>query len=514
MSLLSQPDLKELELHRPGRDASTHSQSRAASRRKLISRYFVPWGIVLGFAGMMAWASREHFMARARVSVVPVVISRSDVQQAGTPLFQTPGWIEPRPTPVNVAALAEGVIEELLVVEGQSVEIGTPIARLIDADAKLTLRDAEAALLLREAELQSAEIELRAARLLVEQPVHLDSALAEARALLVQAETELAKIPFALRSAKARLEFAKSILSNRKGARDAISGKLIQQAVNEVAAAEEECRELEQREPRMAQQVQAFQEKCNALAKQRELLIAETRQLDDANAKLAVGKARCVQAGLAVEKAKLQLDRTTIRSPMQGRILELVARPGTRVAAFESSQSSSVVATLYDPKQLQVRADVRLEDVPLVQRGQPIEIETASSRGKIQGEVLTMTSSANVQKNTLEVKIAILDPPTTIRPEMFVTATFFSSPDAATEQSMSQERIRLLVPQNLIEKDKGEAAIWIVDPENALRRRSVHVGSVGPDEMIEVVEGIFPTDKIVSSDRTDLRDGQLAEIAN
>ena len=34
------------------------------------------------------------------------------------------GWIEPRPTPVGVAALALGVIQELLVVEGQGTVSG------------------------------------------------------------------------------------------------------------------------------------------------------------------------------------------------------------------------------------------------------------------------------------------------------------------------------------------------------------------------------------------------------
>ena len=47
------------------------------------------------------------------------------------------------------------------------------------------------------------------------------------------------------------------------------------------------------------------------------------------------------------------------------------------------------VENLYDPQMLQVRADVRLEDVPRVQSGQSVRIETASARGPIDGEVLS-----------------------------------------------------------------------------------------------------------------------------
>ena len=32
------------------------------------------------------------------VKVVPVHVSRAEVQQAGTPLFKAAGWVEPRPT--------------------------------------------------------------------------------------------------------------------------------------------------------------------------------------------------------------------------------------------------------------------------------------------------------------------------------------------------------------------------------------------------------------------------------
>lgn len=511
--MTKQIDLSELAMRRPDRDASLPTdRSRIRSRRNWMSRTIVPGAILLGFVAMLAWAAREYLLPRKPVTVVPVVVTRAEVQQSGTILFQAPGWIEPRPTAVNVAALTEGTVEELLVVEGQSVEVGTPVARLIDVDAKLNRRESDVALSLREAELRSANAEQKAARLRVANPVHLDSALAEAEVMLAQAETELAKLPFTIESARARLTYAQTSLAGRKGAAAAVSDRLIHQAESEVAVTESECRELEQREPRLRQQVDSLQKKCLALGEQRKLLINETMQLEDANAKLSVAEARRDQAKLAVEKAQLQLERTVVRSPMQGRVMQLVARPGTRVMAAESSQSSSTVVTLYDPNLLQVRADVRLEDVPLVQPGQPIEIETASSREKIRGEVLTTTSSANIQKNTLEVKIAIHDPPTTIRPEMLVTATFIAPPQPDENESEQRELERLLVPKQLIDSSDNQKRIWIVDNAGRARRRTVRVGQTVAGELIEVIEGLLPTEKLVSKDRESLREGDRVEI--
>jgi hypothetical protein len=44
-----------------------------------------------------------------------------------------------------------------------------------------------------------------------------------------------------------------------------------------------------------------------------------------------------------------------------------------------AEHNSSTIVTLYDPTETEVRADVRLGDVPLVARGQPVQIETAWS---------------------------------------------------------------------------------------------------------------------------------------
>ena len=69
------------------------------------------------------------------MTVVPVLTTRAEIQQEGTVQFQAAGWIEPCPSLVNVAAMLEGVVATLLVVEGQDVQENEPIARLDDADA-------------------------------------------------------------------------------------------------------------------------------------------------------------------------------------------------------------------------------------------------------------------------------------------------------------------------------------------------------------------------------------------
>ena len=119
-------DLRDLAV-----DRGATSITALRGRRNVFSRYVLPGALLLGFLTLIAWASRDILLPPRLVTVVPVFSTTSEFQQQGTPLFQAAGWIEPRPTPLRVAALAPGVVETLLVVEDQAVKQGEPIAKLV-----------------------------------------------------------------------------------------------------------------------------------------------------------------------------------------------------------------------------------------------------------------------------------------------------------------------------------------------------------------------------------------------
>jgi len=143
------------------------------------TRVLLPFAILVAAAGLLGYAARSALWPSIDVWVVPVVAKpvvggaaapagghggpRSGAPGQGQILVQAPGWVEPSPYAINVPALTEGVVKEVLVLEGQSVMEGQPVARLIDEDAKLVLLRAEAELVERRAEGTKAEAELAAA---------------------------------------------------------------------------------------------------------------------------------------------------------------------------------------------------------------------------------------------------------------------------------------------------------------------------------------------------------------
>ena len=504
-------DLQQLALDR-GRPA------RSGPPRHWLTRYVLPLAIVLAFAGVWGWSAGSSLLPSKPVSVVPVVVTRAAVREAGTPLFQAAGWIEPRPGPTVVSALAEGVVEELLVVEGQMVTAGQPVARLIAIDAELALRQAEAELELKQAEVLGAEATLAAAEAQLREPVHLRAALAEAESASAKAKAELKNLPFERQSAQAALALAEQTRRGKSAAGDAVAARSLQRAESELQAARAAVEQLEARRPALEEQAQALVRRREALARQLELKTEENRAVKAAEAALAAAQARREQAEVTVEAAKLRLTRMVLRAPTAGRVLAVHARPGKRLMGLNpgSEHDSSTVVSLYDPGLLQVRADVRLEDIPQVRPGQAVRIETAAIPTPLSGKVLAVTSAADIQKNTLQVKVALLEPPEVVRPEMLAQLTFLAPeppPEASSEPE--QEPLRLLVPRNLVISDAEGSHVWIADQTaQAARKVPVTLGRAGTEELVEVVEGLTPLDKLIVEGRHGLEPGTRIRLVN
>ena len=125
------------------------------------------------------------------------------------------------------------------------------------------------------------------------------------------------------------------------------------------------------------------------------------------------------------------------------RAIETATDPG-------GTHYASTVVTLYDPKRMQVRADVRLENVPQVQPGQKVRIETAAVPKPLEGEVLFATALTNIGKNTLQVKVSITDPPGTLKPGMLSDLTFLRPPSVEKAGGESKQ-LRLFIPRALVD---------------------------------------------------------------
>ena len=503
-------DLRELAIDRGGTDGPS-----LRARRNVFTRYVLPLASIAGFLSLVVWASRDFMFPPKAVKVVPVFSTTAEIRQEGTPLFQAAGWIEPRPTPVRVAALAPGVVEKLLVVEDQPIKAGEPVAELVKDDARLTLDAASADLKLRNAELDETRSVLTAAETRLKQPVHLEAALGEADASLAKIQTQLKSLPFGIRGAVADQQAAQKDYEGKVAAKGVVAGVAIDIAKGKADSATARVEELRDREGSLKKEQTALTGRRDALKTQLKLLADELKERDGALAKVKAATARVEQARVVVAEAQLRLDRMTVVSPIDGRVFRLIAHPGARIGSGMTQMTGhdgSTVVTMYRPTMLQVRVDVRFEDIPKVSLHQPVEIDNPALASPLTGKVLFISSEADIQKNTLQVKVAIPDPPPVFKPEMLVDITFLAPkhPERTTEPS---QELKLYVLGQLIHQGEGGSFVWLADQsEGTAHKAAVQTGAVGSNGLVEITSGLTVSSRIISSGIEGLQDGDRITI--
>lgn len=506
-------DLRELAIERGG------GAARVRTRRHLLTRYVLPLLLVGGFLALVAWASRDLVFPPQQVTVAPVISSAAEFRRAGAPLFKAAGWIEPGPTAVRVAALAPGVVENLLVVEDQPIEAGQPVAEMVKDDAQLALDGAQADVSLRQAELSEATAAHTAALTRYKQPVHLEAALGEAEAMLATIDTKLKQLPFEIRRAQADREAMRKDYQGKASAEGVVAGVEIDIAKSKAESAAALVEELQDRQQSLEKEQAALVQRRDALKTRLELLADEIQAKDAAAAQVQAATARLEQARVALAEAQLRLDRMTVRAPIGGRVYRLIADPGARIGSGMTQMQGhdgSTIVTLYRPDMLQVRVDVRFEDLPMISLHQPVEIDNPALASPLTGNVLFISSEADIQKNTLEVKVEIPDPPPVFKPEMLVDVTFLSQETKDEGQGTSDESqearddvaTRIFVPQQLVQEGEGGSFVWLADRSaKVARKQPVHIGETIAGGLVEVTDGLTISSRLITSNIHELRDG-------
>ena len=494
--------MADVDLSQLAVDRSDAGSAGIQVRRHVLTRYLLPAILVFGFAGLILWAARDYLQPPVDVRVVPVLAADTQYQQEGMPLFNAAGWVEPRPTMVHVAALAPGVIERLLVVEDQYVSQGEPIAELIKDDAQLAYERAVANRKLCEADVSMARAELLAAATRREQPVHLDARVAEAAVAVSHTELKLTNYPFELERAESQLRLAESDYRRYLQSGDAVSQKEVDTAQTQVQTLRAMVKEWIDRKASLDQELEANRQFWQALKRERELLSREIQEHEEAQAKVQSMLARAEDARVAVAEAKLRLDRMTIRAPIDGRIYHLVGHPGTRVGMEDKRQEGIdgyTVVTMYQPDRLQIRVDVRFEDIPHVLFNQQVAIDNPALERPLRGTVLYISSEADIQKNTLQVKVGIDMPRDVLKPEMLVDVTFLS-PKPEPGQEASETSTRLFVPLSLILDGSEGSFVWVADRASgrAVQQR-VTTGALANGGMIAIESGLDVSSRLITT---------------
>ena len=493
------------------------SVPRPASRWK--TRVLLPFGVIGVALLLLGYASRDVLLPATPVHVVPVVV-RSGTETSGPAgsalTVQAPGWVEPDPYPIAVTALADGVVTEVLALEGQSVKKGDVVARMVADDARIALERAEATVLERDGELKQAVAARDAAVSEWENPVERVRAVAAGEAMLAESTAALERQASEIAAESARIEEMEDVVrrSEKTAAANASSESELVQAKSKLKAQQAVLASAKASEPILAAKVRQQTADLTAARENARLRIAERRAVADSAAAVTRAEAALKQATVAHEEAKLRLSRMEIRSPASGVVMSRHISPGSTMMQNTDNPASAHAIRLYDPSKLQVRVDIPLADAAKVSVGQHAKVTVGVLPDRaFDGEVTRIVPEADLQRNTLQVKVRIDDPAPELRPEMLARVRFEAMASATTRGSgMSQQ---VFIPESMLKlQPDGRGQVWIVDAGRGIAElRTVTAGDARAGDWIAVREGLQPGDRLIAlEDASSLRPGVRVKV--
>ena len=196
--------------------------------------------------------------------------------------------------------------------------------------------------------------------------------------------------------------------------------------------------------------------------------------------------------------------------------MRVMVTPGTPVSAInELGSTGTPIMSLYTPEKLQARVDVPMAEATRVQVGMPAEVRVeALADRSFRAEVVRIASQADLQRNTLPVKVRLLEFDPAIKPDMIARVQFLTPTQSKEDATPSkQTTAALFVPEESIEKKDGQAAVWVVDPGTGrAQRREVILGSRKQGDLQEVIKGVAIGEKVVRQNRQQLTEGARVRI--
>jgi len=483
------------------------------------TRVLLPVAVIVALTVLMFAAGYDSFAPATEVAVAPVVQTSGVSAQPGAAVVQAAGWIEPDPFVINVSALADGIVEEVLVLESEAVERDQVVARMVQDDAQLELDQAEQQSQLARADLAAARAEGVAAQTHWDNPVELERAVAsrsaeleETKALHNQIKAEITAESAILEEAESAYERANELLNENDVGTEAALDKEKARYQAQVATVEAQRK----RGVTVLATIDRIDAELLAAKENLRLRTSDRKRLDEAEATVQRAEAAVLLAESLRDEKALQLERMAVRTPVDGIVLRRLVQPGAKVIRGMDSPHSTHVLHLYDPAKLQVRVDVPLVDAALISVGQRAEITVEVLADTVfEGEVTRVLHEADIQKNTLEVKVRILNPRPELRPEMLSTVRFL----AVSASPESQDRKAVMAPIDALIREGNATRVWVVEDRRGLRgvARSRDVAVIaGPPGTgwAEVSSGLRAGDRVIIDPPMNLRNGARIAITD
>lgn len=199
------------------------------------------------------------------------------------------------------------------------------------------------------------------------------------------------------------------------------------------------------------------------------------------------------EARSAVQRARLDLDRTEIVAPFSGQIVERLIEVG------EYSTPGRNIVRLVDTQSLEARSQAPISVASFIRVGDMVEVGDGDQR--VTAPIRAVIPVGDQSTRTFELRVALENSPWIAGSGVRVYL-----PRAASEHVIA-------VPQDSIVLRSSGSHVWIVQEDNTVRQAQVQTGARN-GELVAVSGEVSAGDRVVVRGAENLSPGRSVNILN
>lgn len=219
----------------------------------------------------------------------------------------------------------------------------------------------------------------------------------------------------------------------------------------------------------------------------------------------AVAQATLASAAAAVDYAAFMVGQCTIRSPLDGVVLQKYREVGDTInygGALQAGGGATDIAQLADTDDIRAEVDINEADISKVALGsRATAVLDAYPMREFGATLVKIYPEADRQKGTVKVEVHITRPDLRlVRAEMGVKVSFLEAGRAADAPA------RIIVPQSAVKGSRAQFFVWELR-DGTVHRTPVIRGS-NTETGIEISSGLRGGERVVTAAPVELHDGE------
>ena len=195
-----------------------------------------------------------------------------------------------------------------------------------------------------------------------------------------------------------------------------------------------------------------------------------------------------------------------ILAPFSGVVVYKAAQPGEMISPVSAGGgfTNTGICTIVDMDSLEVEVDVNEAFINRVKPGQPVITNlNAYPKWDIPSEVIAIIPTADRNKATVKVRIALLEKDERVLPDMGSRVSFLRKVENATKETPKEG---VMIPLGAVSTKEGESIVQVIEG-TSVEVRQVEVAEETAN-YARVIKGLNSGIKVVARFDDELEDGQ------